>query len=735
MSRRARWGAVPRTARNVIAAMLDHEARHRSSPGETAGARERLAAVPGVLARIAGHSRAITSYLRSGDPALAAHLRQSLIGDYDDTKPVPSGLLGPPWRPSPGDTASPPVIVIPVFNAFDDLTRLLDRLPRSLGEAPHRILLVNDGSDDPRITPRLQDFCTKIGQQAILLTLPANLGFVGAVNAGLERAQWLGDGHVVLLNTDTIPPLGWLPRLLDPIESDPSVATVTPVSNTAEILSVPGPGTVAHMSDEMIARIDGVAHRLTPRARTVELPTGIGFCMAMNRDFLDRIGGFDPAFGRGYGEEVDWCQKASALGGRHIATSAVFVGHRGGASFGAEEKQTRIAEASGIITARYPGYDGAVRDWALADPISAQRLALSVAWLASATDGPVPIYLAHSLGGGAEIAMMQDIETRIGNGHGVLVIRVGGRKKWRLELVAHGVHWRGDIADDETLESLLSPVEAREVIYSCGVGAHDPRDVPKLLLRLAGPSDLLTIRFNDHFPISPSCFLLDNKDRYTGVPACETNDPAHAIRDVTGTTVGSHNTWRGLWGHVMDRANRVEVFSRATASIVATAYPAATASITVQPHKITKNPGRLAPGGQSIGVLGGINVPKGAGVVTGLARHLTRTGSNRRIVVIGELDGAFRMHRPHQVHGRYDRDDMLALAQRYEVGVWLMPSICPETFSFTMHEMLATGLPVLSFDLGAQAEAARAAPNGHVLTTEPEDLTGLSRAIEDILGA
>lgn len=39
--------------------------------------------------------------------------------------------------------------------------------------------------------------------------------------------------------------------------------------------------------------------------------------------------------------------------------------------------------------------------------------------------------------------------------------------------------------------------------------------------------------------------------------------------------------------------------------------------------------------------------------------------------------------------------------------------------SFTTHEMLATGLPVMAFDLGAQGEAVRKAANGHVVAPNP----------------
>jgi len=44
-----------------------------------------------------------------------------------------------------------------------------------------------------------------------------------------------------------------------------------------------------------------------------------------------------------------------------------------------------------------------------------------------------------------------------------------------------------------------------------------------------------------------------------------------------------------------------------------------------------------------------------------------------------------------------------------------MPSIWPETFSFVTHELISTGVPVISFDLGAQGSAVRAYRLGHVV--------------------
>ena len=85
------------------------------------------------------------------------------------------------------------------------------------------------------------------------------------------------------------------------------------------------------------------------------------------------------------------------------------------------------------------------------------------------------------------------------------------------------------------------------------------------------------------------------------------------------------------------------------------------------------------------------------------------------------------------VHGPYAQGEITSLARRYDVGLWFIPSIWPETFSFATREALATGLPVVCFDLGAQAEAARAAPNGHVLSCQPEDIACIEAELSVLL--
>jgi len=125
-------------------------------------------------------------------------------------------------------------------------------------------------------------------------------------------------------------------------------------------------------------------------------------------------------------------------------------------------------------------------------------------------------------------------------------------------------------------------------------------------------------------------------------------------------------------------------------------------------HVLGKLPARVPDPNDTppvIGVLGNIGMPKGASVLRGLGAQVPKGG----LVLIGNVDPAYDLGPNTIIHGDYAPSDIETLTAKYDVSCWLIPSICPETFSYTTQECLATGLPVWSFDLGAQAEALRRA--------------------------
>ena len=163
-----------------------------------------------------------------------------------------------------------------------------------------------------------------------------NRGFTATANRGIAEA---GRADVVLLNADTEVGPNWLTGLRRAAASADDVATVTAVSDNAGAFSVPelereNAMPAAGRSSETARALWHDAGRAYPA-----LPTGNGFCMYIRRAVIDAVGALDEAaFPQGYGEENDFCQRASARGLRHLIAGNVYVRHARSASFGHERR-------------------------------------------------------------------------------------------------------------------------------------------------------------------------------------------------------------------------------------------------------------------------------------------------------------------------------------------------------------------------------------------------------------
>lgn len=638
---------------------------------------------------------------------------------------------------------TPVTLIMPVYNAFEVLSEALDRVKRHT-DSPWHLILIEDASTDDRVRPFLHRWTAACEAEEpgriTLIENPENCGFIQSVNSALAIAAERGD-HVILLNSDALVPAGWAARLLRPILTQSRVASVTPMSNDAEIFSVPVICRAGALAPGQVDAIDAVARRLDPDVGLAEAPTGVGFCMAINIAYLRQQPQLDCTFGHGYGEEVDWCQKMRARGGRHLGMAGLFVEHRGGSSFGSAQKQSLIARNNAKISRRYPDYDAEVQTFIQTDPLAAQRLALAFALAAERQDGPLPVYLAHSLGGGAEFYLRDRLVRDTASGGSAALLRVGGNRRWQIELHDDEGASYGATESFDLVKALLDPVRALRVVYSCGVGDRDPATLPDCLMGLLrGAQDRLEILFHDFFPLSPSYTLLDGDGVFSGVPDADDPDPVHGVRRFDGSHI-SLSQWRALWGAAVDAADEVVVFSRDSADHVLKAYPRAASKLVLRPHQGVRNlppmlPRRDAkPARPTIGVLGNIGYQKGARVLVDLAQALDRT-SLGQLVLIGNIDPEYALPNSVPLHGDYRIEEIPLLVARYGITHWLIPSIWPETFSFTTREALATGLPVLCFDLGAQAEAVGAAPGGHVIPLAPsqDPATAILDVISQIPG-
>jgi GT2 family glycosyltransferase/glycosyltransferase involved in cell wall biosynthesis len=239
-------------------------------------------------------------------------------------------------------------IIIPVYNGYEDLQRCIPSVLRHTDLNTHRLVLINDCSPDPRIAPCLDAMA---GEHVLVIHNEKNLGFSGNVNKGMQLSE---DRDVLLLNSDTVVTAGWLDKIIACAYRDASTGTVTPLSNSATLCSVPvmcqDNPVPEHLSiDEYGALIERCSLHRYPR-----ITVAVGFCMYIKRCVIRDVGLFDAeTFGRGYGEENDFCNRAEMLGYHHVMCDDTFVYHRGTASFDTEEKRALLEAHDAILRERY----------------------------------------------------------------------------------------------------------------------------------------------------------------------------------------------------------------------------------------------------------------------------------------------------------------------------------------------------------------------------------------------
>jgi len=256
-----------------------------------------------------------------------------------------------------------PVVVIPVFNAAEQVERCLLAVRATVAPTTP-VIVIDDASSDPRIEQILavRTDGWKVHRQS------SNRGFVATANRGMQEA---GDRDVVLLNSDTVPAGDWLGCLARCADSDPAIASITPFTNNGEIASLPAfcRASPIPADPETWAR----ACREAGPPSYPDIPTAVGFCMFLRRACIAHIGGFDErAFGRGYGEENDWSRRAADAGWRNVLCDDAYVAHEGNASFGPlglgpDENAMRV------LLARHPDYLAIVQEFIDRDPLADTR--------------------------------------------------------------------------------------------------------------------------------------------------------------------------------------------------------------------------------------------------------------------------------------------------------------------------------------------------------------------------
>ena len=210
-------------------------------------------------------------------------------------------------------------IIIPAFNQLAYCQQCVQSVLMHTTH-PYRLILVDNGSTDG-----VAEFFDSV-PNAVVVHAAENRGFAGGVNLGLERAE----GHVLLLNSDTIVPRGWLERLVTALVSDPRIGMVGPMSNCVSG-SQQIDGLILSSFDEINAFADEHARAHAGKLRDVARL--VGFCLLIRAETAAAIGRFDETYGVGNFEDDDYCLRVLRAGYRLCVAEDAFVFHFGGRTF------------------------------------------------------------------------------------------------------------------------------------------------------------------------------------------------------------------------------------------------------------------------------------------------------------------------------------------------------------------------------------------------------------------
>ncbi|WP_209594815.1 glycosyltransferase [Jiella mangrovi] len=643
------------------------------------------------------------------------------------------------------DPQTPDVyVLIPIYKGYDETLSSIRAAAVAKTVRPFKIAVLDDCSPDAELSEAAARLCAEIG--ALYHRHETNRGFVGNINFGFETVERIGASHVILLNADTVVHDFWIDLMLARLERETDVATITPLSNNATILSYP-----VFCSDNNYeleidhAALAGLARESS--VNSVELITGVGFAMLISQEALRQLGHLDEtAFKRGYGEEVDFCQRARQAGLRNICAPDVFVTHLGAVSF-AELHVEHHSYAQRVLGERYPTYHLAVQDFIHGDPMLPARRELDMARLVHAIgDAKFMLSIEHKLGGGIGHYVEEFRNLGFSSGQSLVCVSVETESHCSIRLFQPtgelSLPNLGLVHFDD-LEGLMARLQGlatcQGVVFNSMMGAGTA--LRQLLSNSCAQSSkpLVTV-VHDYSFICPRANLVNAINEFCGgeqensvcrdcihkyrpqmsIEMAEWKRVHRAILDASRTIILPNPEVARYFGEGFLDPSRVVVRQHFEPDLMSVA-PAA-------------RPAMAAGRKRRLALIGALGPHKGSRLVVALRDTIETLGLDLELHVVGYLDfqdvgngtSCF-------VHGLYaDDEEALGLLREIEPDAALSLSIWPETYCYSLSLAMALEIPTFGFDIGAQGERLRRYERGLLLDPSMKDrIVELARLLDD----
>jgi len=620
-------------------------------------------------------------------------------------------------------------IIIPVYRNVPLTAACVRSVLAHRAEAQDRVVLVNDRSPEPEMAELLEHFAGF--PNVVLLNNQTNLGFVKSINRGFNFCD---SGDVLLLNSDTEVFPGVLEEMWRVANSSGNIGTVTAISNNATIFSYPHASLRAAELDDIGWPEVAAEAMSSNRGLTIDMPTGHGFCLLVRRDVLDRVGKFDESFGRGYGEENDFCARAADLGYRNVVAPGSFVMHRESASF-LEDKDSLLKTNSAILNSRYPEYTPIIMEAERTDPLRGARWPLDVARLQRVAAAGVQfvVVVSNWLGGGTKKAI-EDSEESVGYGP-ARKLGVMCREDGYIELRVKAPAICAIFAPNEVqpLFALLSAIPVARVIVHQLLGFTSA--FSSTLSGWVRGRDAVFYA-HDFYPLCPRVTMIDAAGEFcdvAGVDVCARCIAIGGMHEASKTADLGAAEHRILLGAALANFKRVVAPSASTAGYYKRAFPAVGINVEPHPEPGVNFPSAVRDGSNDeVILLGALGPHKGSRKLLEIAQRakLVRPSLRFRVVGYTDIDDKLKALGNVLITGPYKPAELARNLRAARGHFALFLSVWPETYSYTLSEVVAQGFIPFVPNIGAPADRVRESGFG-VIFSFPVDPVEVVRVLDD----
>lgn len=623
-------------------------------------------------------------------------------------------------------------IVVPVFNGYNALKTCTQSLLEHTNPC-NTITFLNDASTDDKVNQLLEHLANNHTHIKVI-NQTSNLGYLKNVNTFLSECE----NDVVLLNSDTRVTAGWLTEMLH-VAADDRVGAVCPLSDNATLV------TIDINKSEVLQQLKAYSKQWYP------IPTAVGFCMLIKRQVISLLGGFDPYYDPGYGEECDYSMQIRNLGLQVACAPAAFVYHQGSQSFQSEADKLKTSHQQ-LLDLRWPKYTSEVTQFQSRNPTTFinQHLKFS-----SKTTRILHVLHGIDNKGGVELFTRQLLHRyNLQFQHTILIPE--RNPKFKANFSSLGL---------EVIELDALCHKPDHIIFNLPADLyHNQLDLYFQNLLLAGNFALVhfhsligigtsvwplicyqhgipyQMSIHDHYGLCQIYILSTKKngmDAYCGKNAMEVDDKQcqqcliQKTQKTKLTTTSFMALRQEIWHAVISHADQLYFPSEYLLTTYQETHPLVSEKSVVikpcfYPEKTTAckkvNPNKI-----NIAFLGQFSEFKGAQLFIDLYHAASQPELSWH--VFGGCDPKYDQQLAQtniKQHGQYESNQLPELLN--EIDLVVLASVFPETYSITLTEAWFYGIPVLAPNLGVYNSRIITGKNGYLY--QHNDLNSLKSCFD-----